>query len=126
MKPSVLLKVSSAYLTIVGLGLFIVPDVMVLGSLGAGVSAGLVSSLRGYGGALLGIAVINWMSQNVGPSRARESIVYGNAVGFGLVAIAAVVGLLNGASRLAWMFAIIDATFAVAFFVVARRNTSAG
>src|SRR5512143_3880968 len=86
MKPSILFLIGAVYLGLVGLGFLVAPGVFTFGALGA-TPAVIVAELRQYGGALLGIAVLNWVARNAEPSKARDGVFLGNTVGFGLVAI---------------------------------------
>ena len=42
-----------------------------------------IAYLRIFGGPILGIAVLNWMTRNAEPSAVRDAVVCGNIVGFG-------------------------------------------
>jgi hypothetical protein len=107
----------------VGLGFLFAPGVLTFGALGA-TPAVIVAELRQYGGALLGIATLNWAARNAEPSKARDGVFLGNTVGFGLVAIGGVLRQLSGAVAIGWLFVLINALFAVGFFIVGRANMS--
>lgn len=96
MKPSTLFSTAAIYLILVGLGFLFIPGILTFGALG-GTPAVIVAELRQYGGALLGIAVLNWVARNAEPSKARDGVFLGNTVGFGLVAIGGVLRQLSGA-----------------------------
>jgi hypothetical protein len=121
LKTNVLLLTAALYLALVGLGFLLVPAVMVFGALG-GTPAIVIAELRQYGGALLGIAVLNWIAREAEPSIARNGVFLGNTVGFGLVAIGGVLRQLSGALAIGWVFVLINALFAIAFFIVGRAN----
>ena len=123
MKTNTLLITAAIYLTLVGLGFLLAPGVMVFGALG-GTPATIVAELRQYGGALLGIAALNWVARNAEASTARNGVFLGNTIGFGLVAIAGVLRQLSGALAIGWLFVAINALFAIAFFMVGRANMS--
>lgn len=123
MKTNVLLITAAFYLALVGLGFLFVPSVMVFGALG-GTPTFIIAELRQYGGALLGIAVLNWIARNAEPSIARNGVFLGNTVGFGLVAIGGVLRQLSGALGIGWVFVVINALFALAFFTIGRANMS--
>ena len=125
MKTNGLLITSAIYLTLVGLGFLLAPGVMVFGDLG-GTPATIVAVLRQYGGALLGIAALNWVARNAEASTARNGVFLGNTIGFGLVAIGGVLRQLSGALAIGWLFVVINALFAIAFFIVGRTNMSNG
>jgi hypothetical protein len=73
---------------------------------------------------LIGIAVLNWVARNAEPSKARDGVFLGNTVGFGLVTIGGILRQLSGAVAIGWLFVLINALFAVSFFVVGRANMS--
>jgi hypothetical protein len=121
MKTNVLLTSAAIYLTLVGLGFFLVPGIMVFGALG-GTPAVIVAELRQYGGALLGIAALNWVARNAQASTARNGVFLGNTIGFALVAIGGVLRQMSGALAIGWVFVAINVFFAIAFFLVGRAN----
>jgi hypothetical protein len=123
MKTNGLLITSAIYLTLVGLGFLLAPGVMVFGDL-SGTPATIVAVLRQYGGALLGIAALNWVARNAEASTARNGVFLGNTIGFGLVTIGGVLRQLSGALAIGWLFVVINALFAIAFFMVGRANMS--
>src|SRR5512144_1628489 len=123
MKTNGLLITAAIYLTLVGLGFLLVPGMMVFGALG-GTPAIIVAELRQYGGSLLGIAALNWVARNAEASTARNGVFLGNTIGFGLVAVGGVLRQLSGAIAVGWVFVLINALFAVAFFMVGRANMS--
>jgi hypothetical protein len=123
MKPTMLFSAAALYLGLVGLGFLLVPGALVFGALGE-TPVVIVAELRQYGGALLGIAVVNWVARNAEPSRARDGIFLGNTVGFGLVALGGLLRQLSGAVAIGWLFVLINLLFARAFFMVGRANMS--
>jgi len=123
MKPTLLFSAAALYLGLVGLGFLLVPSTLVFGALGETPSV-IVAELRQYGGALLGIAVLNWVARNAEPSRARDGIFLGNTVGFGLVALGGLLRQLSGAVAIGWLFVLINLLFAIACFMVGRANMS--
>lgn len=123
MKPTMLFSVAALYLALVGIGFLLVPGILVLGALGE-TPAVIVAELRQYGGALLGIAVLNWIARNAEPSKARDGIFLGNTVGFGLVAVGGLLRQLGGAVAIGWLFVLINVLFALSFFMVGRANMS--
>lgn len=123
MKTNGLLIAAAIYLALVGLGFLLVPGVMVFGALG-GTPATIVAELRQYGGALLGIAALNWVARNAEASTARNGVFLGNTVGFALVAVGGVLRQLSGAIAVGWVFVMINVLFAIAFFLVGRANMS--
>ncbi len=123
MKPTLLFSAAALYLGLVGLGFLLVPGILVFGALGD-TPAIIVAELRQYGGALLGIATLNWMARNAEPSTARAGIFLANTVGFGLVALGGLLRQLSGAVAIGWLFVLINVLFAIAFFLVGRANMS--
>ncbi len=123
MKPSMLFSVAALYLGLVGLGFLLVPGILVFGALGE-TPAIIVAELRQYGGALLGIATLNWVARNAEASTARNGVFLGNTVGFGLVAIGGLLRQLSGAVVVGWLFVLVNVLFAIAFFMVGRANMS--
>ena len=123
MKPTILFSAAALYLGLVGLGFLIAPGTLVFGALGQ-TPAIIVAELRQYGGALLGIAVLNWVARNPEPSVARNGVLLGNTVGFGLVAVGGLLRQLSGAVAIGWLFVLINLFFALAFFMVGRANMS--
>jgi hypothetical protein len=123
MKPNGLLIAAALYLALVGLGFLLAPGVMVFGALG-GTPAIIVAELRQYGGSLLGIAALNWVAHNAEASTARDGVFLGNTIGFALVAVGGVLRQLSGAVAVGWVFVIVNALFAIAFFMVGRANMS--
>jgi hypothetical protein len=124
MKPNMLFIVAAIYLALVGIGFALVPNLMIFTPLPSGIPDGILAELRQYGGALLGIAVLNWMSRNSQASKTKDAIFAGNTVGFGLVALGGVVRQLSGAIVVGWVFVLINALFAVAFLVAGRASVS--
>jgi hypothetical protein len=123
MKPRMLFSAAALYLGLVGLGFLLVPGILVFGALGE-TPAIIVAELRQYGGALLGIAVLNWVARNAEPSKARDGVFLGNTVGFGLVAVGGLLRQLNGAVAIGWLFVLINVLFAFSFFIVGRAHMS--
>jgi len=123
LKTNTLLSTAAIYLVLVGLGFLLAPGVMVFGALG-GTPATIVAELRQYGGSLLGIATLNWVARNAEASTARNGVFLGNTIGFGLVAVGGVLRQLSGAIAIGWMFVVVNALFAIAFFMVGRANMS--
>jgi hypothetical protein len=123
MKARRLLSAAALYLGLVGLGFLLTPGTLVFGALGQTPTI-IVAELRQYGGALLGIAVLNWMARNAEPSTARDGVFLGNTVGFGLVAIGGLLRQLSGAVVIGWLFVLINVFFALAFLMVRRASMS--
>ena len=119
-----LLGLASIYLALVGLGLIVAPQRFGIGAVPPDASAALIAYLRLFGSPFLGIAVLNWMARGAEPSRARDGIILGNAVGFAAIAALDRWGMLSGGRPLTKVFAVIHLLLAIAFIRVARREWS--
>ncbi|MGI5217962.1 hypothetical protein [Nocardia sp. CA-290969] len=116
LKP--LLVLAALYLAVIGLALLLVPAQFGVGAVPDDASSELLALLRLLGGPFLGIAVLNWNSRGADPSAVRNTVVVANLVGFGIVALNDVWGVLSGAARdLAAVFLVVHLAFAAAFAV---------
>jgi hypothetical protein len=116
------LTVSALYLAAVGLGLMFVPLHFGVGAVPRDASPELLALLRLLGGPFLGIAVLNWLSRNTGPSTALRAILFANIVGFGAVAANDLWGVATGEAReIAKLFLVIHLLFTLAFVAAARN-----
>ena len=95
MKLGLLFRISSIYLLLLGLGTLISPAAMMAGALDPA-SLVLVDTLRGFGGAMLSIAMIDWLARDAEPSKARNAIVLGHTVGFAFATVFGVLAWLHG------------------------------
>jgi hypothetical protein len=123
-KPSLLFLLAAIYLAIGGLVTLIVPVESSFGMIPAASSGALVAFIRGYGGSLIGIAVLDFLVRNEGSSKARDAIFLGNFVGFGLVALTDILALAAGAPQAALVFTVLDILFALGFLFVGKSNMS--
>jgi hypothetical protein len=123
MKPKFILTVAAIYLALVGLGLLLAPTTTVLG-LDPGTPPLVVAQLRAFSDVFIGIAVLNWAARNSEPSKARDAIFLGNAVGFTMSAILGTLVGLAGGQVISWVFTALSLFCAVAFIVVGRANRS--
>ncbi len=123
MKPSLLLTLSAVYLALSGLVMLFVPQVMIFSG-SAGTPMGVLFALRGYGGLLLGVAIISWVARNADASKSKDGIFIGNTVAYALSAIVFLIDVLTGGAALVWAYVIISALFTLAFLVVGRANMS--
>jgi hypothetical protein len=120
------LVASALYLAAVGLGLMLFPLQFGIGAVPADAPSELVALLRLLGGPFLGIAVLNWLARDAGPSPARRAILLANIVGFGAVAGNDIWGVASGEAReIAKIFLVVHLTFTLAFVVAARRSVRA-
>jgi hypothetical protein len=123
MKLGTLLRIAAIYMGVVGIGLILAPRAFGVGAVPENASAELIAFLRLWGSPLLGIAALNWITRNEGPSVARDGIIVGNIVGFSVIAAVDVWGTFVGGARpVTKVFAVIHLLFAAAFIWVGRRN----
>ncbi|HMI01056.1 MAG TPA: hypothetical protein VK541_01165 [Pedobacter sp.] len=122
MKLKILFIMASVYLAVAGLGFILIPEVFGVGAVPSNPSPELITYLRVFGSPLLGIAILDWTVRNEGPSKARNAIVLGNIVGFGVIAALDVWGLLHEARPATKIFVITHLFFALAFIVAGRKN----
>jgi hypothetical protein len=123
MKLGTLLRIAAIYMGVVGVGLILAPRAFGVGAVPENASAELIAFLRLWGSPLLGIAALNWITRNEGPSVARDGIIVGNVVGFSVIAAVDVWGTFVGGARpVTKVFAVIHLLFAAAFIWVGRRN----
>jgi len=80
LKP--LLTCAALYLSIIGLGMMLVPRQLGIGAVPADAPPALIAYLRVFGGPMVGVAVLDWLARGAEPSPARRAIVVANAVGF--------------------------------------------
>jgi len=122
-----LFVIAAVYLAVIGLALLIVPAQFGVDAVPADPSSELLALLRLLGGPLLGIAVLNWMSRNAEPSTMRNTVILANLVGFGVVAVNDVVGVVTGSARdAAAIFLVVHLAFTIAFVVAWVRARDQG
>jgi hypothetical protein len=128
-KLKVVLIASALYLGLIGIGVMLVPQYFGIGAVPPDAPPALIAFLRIFGGPCLGIAVLNWMARDAGPSPARDAIVLANIVGFGCVTAMDVWGVFSGDARqIAHGFLVVHLLFTVAFVLAGRaglRETAA-
>jgi hypothetical protein len=126
MKLGTLLRIAAIYMGVVGVGLILAPRAFGVGAVPENASAELIAFLRLWGSPLLGIAALNWITRNEGPSVARDGIIVGNIVGFSVIAAVDVWGTFVGGARpVTKVFAVIHLLFAAAFIWIGRKSMSA-
>ena len=126
MSLKAVLTAAAIYLGLVGLGVLFVPRYFGVGAVPADAPPALIAFLRIFAGPCLGIAVLNWLARDLGPSPGRNAIVLANIVGFGCVAATDVWGVSSGDARpIAKAFLVVHLLFALAF-VMARRRAIGG
>jgi hypothetical protein len=124
MKPKLLLTLSSVVIAIFGLLGILVPVTTAYG-FDVSMPGYLNATARIPQGFYLGIALMNWLARNAEPSKARDAIFIGNAVGFVLWALLVAITVLTpGAQPAGWAYVAIFLLFAAAFFMVGRANMS--
>jgi hypothetical protein len=126
MKLSRLLRITAVYMAVIGLGFILAPEAIGRGAVPTDAPPALIAYLRQFGPPFLGIAVLNWMARDAGPSPARTAIILGNIVGFSVGPVLDVWGLLRGARSLAVVFAILHLLIALAFISAWRSSRAAG
>jgi len=127
LKP--VLIASGVYLALIGLGVMFAPRYFGIGAVPPDASPELIAFLRIFAGPCLGIAALNWMARDAGPSAARDAIVLANIVGFGCVTASDVWSVLHGDARqIAKGFLVVHLLFTLAFVAAARatRREAAG
>ena len=123
MKLKTVLTVSAIYQGVIGLGMMLVPRQFGIDAVPVDASPALIAFLRIFGGPMLGIAVLNWMTRTAEPSTARNAIILANIVGFGCVTLVDVWGVFTGSARsIAKLFLVIHLLLTVAFVVAWRRD----
>lgn len=120
MTSRTLLTIAALYLSLIGLGVLLVPQYFGIGAIPAGAPPALLALLRIFGGPCLGIALLNWLTRNARHSPVQHAILLANTVGFGVTATADIWGVFHGARAIAKIFLIIHLGFAVAFALAAR------
>jgi hypothetical protein len=116
------LTLSALYLAFVGLALMFFPTQFGRDAVPTDAAPELLALLRLLGGPFLGIATLNWLSRNAGPSTLRV-VVLANVVGFGAVAANDIWGVASGEARdIAKLFLVIHLLFALAFVAAAARG----
>ncbi|HVJ02552.1 MAG TPA: hypothetical protein VM662_10235 [Sphingomonas sp.] len=116
--------ISALYLAVVGLALMFFPLQFGIGAVPADSPPALIALLRLLGGPFLGIAVLNWLSRDFGPSAALRAILLANLVGFGAVAANDAFGVASGEAReMARVFLVVHLAFAIAFAAALRSST---
>jgi hypothetical protein len=120
------LTVSSIYLAVLGVAFMLAPVQIGIDAVPADASLALIAYLRVFGGPILGIAVLNWLTRNSEPSAARNAIVIGNIVGFGCVALMDVWAVFGGSARPAQkLFLVIHLLMTIAFMLAGRASMRA-
>src|SRR6187401_1858762 len=97
MKLNLIFVIAAVYMVLVGIGHLFAPVAMSAGVVPADASAGMVAFLRHYSALFIAIALMDWMARDAEPSTARNAIVLGNIVAFGLASALDVLAVLSGA-----------------------------
>ncbi len=126
MKIKFMLTIAAVYMGLLGLGFMFAPRQIGIGAVPADPSPALLSYLRIFGGPFLGIAVLNWLSRNAGPSPERKAIVLGNIVGFASVTLMDIWGVFSGGGRpVMKLFLVIHLLMTVGFILAGRAGMRA-
>jgi hypothetical protein len=125
MKLKTVLTLSAIYLAFLGVAFMLAPRQIGVDAVPADASPALIAYLRVFGGPILGIAVLNWMTRNAEPSAARNAVI-GNIVGFGCVTLMDVWAVFSGGARPAQkLFLVIHLLITVAFVAAGRAGMRA-
>ena len=122
MKLSLVFTLSAVYMAVLGAVSLISPTTLSFGVVDPSASSNLILMLRMPASMALGIAVLNWLARNSEVSTARQAIVTGNIVGFGLAGILALWGAINGAPTNVFGLAVLNLVFAIGFAVTGRSK----
>jgi hypothetical protein len=123
MKLKTALTLSAIYLGALGIGFMLVPRQIGIEAVPADASPALIAYLRIFGGPLVGIAVLNWLSRNAPPSATLDAVVLANIVGFGCVASMDIWGVFSGDARqVAKLFLVIHLLMTLAFVLAWRSG----
>lgn len=118
-----LLTLAAAYLAAVGLALLLVPAQFGTGAVPEDATPELIALLRLLGGPFLGIAILNWMTRRAAPAAVANTVVVANLVGFGIVTLNDIWGVLSGEARdLAAVFLVVHLAFTAGFAVAWARS----
>ena len=127
MPLKLLLTCAAIYLGVIGLGMMLVPREFGIGAVPADAPPALIAFLRIFGGPMVGIAVLDWLTRAEPPSSAQRAIILANAVGFTGVATMDVWGVTSGDARpIAKIFLLVHLAFAVSFVLAARAALHRG
>ena len=118
----ILLRVAAVYMALVGLGLILFPRQFGSGAVPPDASPALIAFLRLWGSPLLGIAALNWISREAEPSTAFRGVVYGNIIGFGVIAAVDLWSMFSGGRALHAVFLIVHILFTLAFVWAGRKS----
>lgn|SRR5690606_20081566 len=125
MHLGLLLRIASVYTAVAGLAFMLAPQAFGTGAVPPDASDALIAHLRLFGGPFLGIAVLDWMARDAGPSPARNAIIAGNAVGFAAVAAMDLWAQVSGGREVTKVFAVVHLLFAAGFIWAGRKGWSA-
>jgi hypothetical protein len=122
MKLKMLLTVSAIYMAVLGIGFMLAPRQIGIDAVPPDAPPALIAYLRVFGGAFLGIAVLNWLARDAQLGQALRAIVLGNAVGFASAAAMDAWGVFSGDARsIAKIFLVVHLLLSIAFAVVVGR-----
>jgi hypothetical protein len=124
MRLNLLFTISAVALALYGLAMLLAPAALLYGAVGPSASDALLAGLRTPAGLFIGLALLNGAMHNAEPSKARDAVVLGNAIGFGLTTILHVLAVVGGASAVELVIALISMLLTVAFFAAGRTGMS--
>ena len=121
MNLSLLFTITSIYLALSGLGILISPTAMLAGTLDPSALV-VIDAFRGLGGAILGIAIINWMARNAEASKLLDGIVLGNTVGFAFATVFSLLSWLHGYPPFGWVLIVLNLALTISFFAAGKAS----
>lgn len=124
MKLKVLLVISAILGTVLGLGFFFVPE-LVMSTFGVDAGEAHQHTARNFGSAVTGLAVISWLARNSRDSIARRAIILGLFIYFIFGSISIISFQLQGnANNYGWFIVALHVYLVVGFGYHLTMNRS--
>ncbi len=126
MKLNVVFTVAAILMFILGLAQLLAPAAM-LGAAysGATPSTGFLMTIRFAGVEMLGLGLIAWLVRNTEASKARDGVTLGFTIYFALHALTSLYGqFTDTTTSVHWIAAVIQALFAIGFFMAGKASMS--
>lgn len=117
-----LLTVTAGYMGLLGIITLFWPVTMSLGTVPADSPETMLHYLRASASLYLGIALLNGIARTSPRSPARDAIVAGNILGFGLAAILELLSFVSGGPGMLVVLALLHTTFVVGFVTLGYRD----
>ena len=122
MKLKLLLVISAILGTVLGLGFFFMPE-MVMSTFGVDAGEAHQHTARNFGSALTGLAVISWVARNTRESIARKAIILGLFIYFIFGSISIISFQIQGnANNYGWFIVVLHLYLVVGFGYHLRIN----